>query len=100
MHASAHGATTRSPKSSFRRCARSLVVMSSRRADPCILVIFGASGDLTRRKLLPAVYNLAETNHLPEPFAILGVARPQLEQTAFRTSMREHVTDAEGETLD
>src|SRR5688572_16849107 len=74
--------------------------MSSRRADPCILVIFGASGDLTRRKLLPAVYNLAETNHLPEPFAILGVARPQLEQTAFRTSMREHVTDAEGETLD
>src|SRR5688572_14014771 len=72
----------------------------SNRADGCILVIFGASGDLTRRKLLPAVYNLAEARHLPEHFAILGVARPAIDEAAFRQQMRERVKDAEGEPLD
>jgi glucose-6-phosphate 1-dehydrogenase len=70
------------------------------RADDCILVIFGASGDLTRRKLLPAVYNLAEAGHLPERYAIVGVARPRIEADAYRAQMRERVTDAEGEPLD
>ena len=51
----------------------------SNRADACILVIFGASGDLTRRKLLPAIYNLAEAGLLPERFAIVGVARPRVD---------------------
>jgi len=74
--------------------------MSSPRADPCILVIFGASGDLTRRKLLPAVYNLAESGHLPDEFAILGVARPQIDVAAYRAQMRERVRTAEGEPLD
>src|SRR5687768_3716689 len=72
----------------------------SNRVDGCVLVIFGASGDLTRRKLLPAVYNLAESQHLPEKFAILGVARPAIEEPAFRAQMRERVRDAEGEPLD
>jgi glucose-6-phosphate 1-dehydrogenase len=70
------------------------------RADDCILVIFGASGDLTRRKLLPAIYNLAETGHLPERFAILGVARPSMSEHEFRQQMRTRVTDAEGEPPD
>jgi glucose-6-phosphate 1-dehydrogenase len=74
--------------------------MSSPRADPSVLVIFGASGDLTRRKLLPAIYNLAESRHLPDEFAILGVARPQIDVTAYRTQMRERVRAAEGEPLD
>ena len=74
--------------------------MSNPRADACVLVIFGASGDLTRRKLLPAVYNLAESSLLPKPFAILGVARPKIDQAAFRAQMREQVRDAEGEPLD
>jgi glucose-6-phosphate 1-dehydrogenase len=69
-------------------------------ADGCILVIFGASGDLTRRKLLPAVYNLAESGHLPERFAILGIARPAIDDGVFRQQTRERVTDAEGEPLD
>ena len=69
------------------------------RADDCILVIFGASGDLTRRKLLPAIYNLAEAGHLPERFAIVGVARPHIDADAYRAQMRERVTDAEGEPL-
>ena len=70
------------------------------RADDCVLVIFGASGDLTRRKLLPAVYNLAEANLLPERFAVVGVARPRIDEGGFRQQMRERVTDAEGEPLE
>ncbi len=46
--------------------------------DPCVLVIFGASGDLTKRKLLPALYHLFQANLLPEQFAIVGVARRPL----------------------
>ena len=69
-------------------------------ADGCVLVIFGASGDLTRRKLLPAVYNLIESGHLPDGFAILGVARPAIDEAAYRAQMRERVADIEGEPLD
>jgi glucose-6-phosphate 1-dehydrogenase len=72
----------------------------SSRVDGCVLVIFGASGDLTRRKLLPALYNLAESHHLPEAFAILGIARPAIEESVFRAQMRERVRDAEGEPLE
>ena len=74
--------------------------MSSPRADPCVLVIFGASGDLARRKLLPAVYNLAESGLLPEPFAIAGVARPAVAEDAYRTDIRAAVEREEGEALD
>jgi glucose-6-phosphate 1-dehydrogenase len=70
------------------------------RADDCVLVIFGASGDLTRRKLLPAIYNLAEENLLPERFAVVGVARPRIDEGEYRQQMRERVTDAEGEPLE
>ena len=69
-------------------------------ADPCVFVIFGASGDLTRRKLLPALYNLVEEKLLPEPFAVLGVARPPIQEDAYRTEMRERIAEAEGEALD
>src|SRR6188768_2199300 len=72
----------------------------SSRADGCILVIFGASGDLTRRKLLPAIYNLAEAGLLPEHFAIVGVARPRIDEATYRAQMRERVADAEGEPLE
>ena len=44
-------------------------------AGPCVLVIFGAAGDLTRRLLLPALYNLRRAGLLPDAFAIVGVAR-------------------------
>jgi glucose-6-phosphate 1-dehydrogenase len=70
------------------------------RADACVFVIFGASGDLTRSKLLPAIFNLSEEGYLPEEFAILGVARPQIDQTEYRKQMREQVRRAEGEPLD
>ena len=44
-------------------------------APPCVLVIFGASGDLTKRLLMPAIYNLVNEGLLNEDFAILGINR-------------------------
>ncbi|MGV3526398.1 MAG: glucose-6-phosphate dehydrogenase [Candidatus Sericytochromatia bacterium] len=55
-----------------------------KRPDPCILVIFGASGDLTRSKLVPALARLYSEELLPERFAVLGVARTELSDAAFR----------------
>ena len=49
-----------------------------------MLIIFGASGDLTARKLVPALYNLYKENHLPENFVVLGVSRSNLSDTEFR----------------
>ncbi|MEM7758863.1 MAG: glucose-6-phosphate dehydrogenase [Cyanobacteria bacterium P01_A01_bin.40] len=62
---------------------------SVRRADPCIIVIFGASGDLTKRKLIPALYNLASSNLLPDEFAVVGVARHSNSTAEFRQSMSQ-----------
>src|SRR5271165_1260063 len=58
--------------------------------DPGILVIFGASGDLTKRKLLPALYHLRQNNLLPAKFAIVGVARRPL-GNEFAEDMREGI---------
>ena len=56
-------------------------------ADPCCFVIFGASGDLAHRLLVPALYNLAAGGLLPEAFSIIGVARSEMSDEAFRTDM-------------
>ncbi|PKL82007.1 MAG: glucose-6-phosphate dehydrogenase [Ignavibacteriae bacterium HGW-Ignavibacteriae-3] len=53
-----------------------------------IFVIFGASGDLTKRKLIPAIYSLFVQNLLPENFALLGVSRTRLDDKTFRKSMK------------
>jgi glucose-6-phosphate 1-dehydrogenase len=52
--------------------------------DPLVLVIFGASGDLAKRKLIPAIYQLYKGNHLPDCFAVLGVSRTDYSDEAFR----------------
>ncbi len=62
-----------------------------RPVESCTLVIFGASGDLTRRKLLPALFNLAQQNLLPHGFSVLGVARTSMDQDQFRDRMREGI---------
>jgi len=62
--------------------------MSSRFIDPCILVIFGASGDLTARKLIPAIYNLAREGQLPPQFACVGFARRDKTHEQFREEMK------------
>jgi glucose-6-phosphate 1-dehydrogenase len=64
-------------------------------ADPCTVVIFGGSGDLTRRKLLPAIYYLAEHKLLPENFALLGVAREPSSDEAYRKVMREEMSKSD-----
>ena len=64
-----------------------------RRPDPCILVIFGASGDLTSKKLLPALYSLAYRRLLPEKFGIVGAARTTETDDEFRERMKQAVQE-------
>src|ERR1700674_989406 len=58
--------------------------------EPTVVVIFGASGDLTKRKLLPALFHLEQSNLLPAEFAVVGVARRPL-QDEFQKDMREGI---------
>jgi glucose-6-phosphate 1-dehydrogenase len=60
-------------------------------ADPCTIVIFGASGDLSRRKLVPALYSLAAQNCLARRFAIIGFARTPMTDEAFQKSAIDSV---------
>src|SRR5277367_3827321 len=60
---------------------------------PCVFVIFGASGDLTRRKLLPALYNLAVSRLLPPWMSIVGFALTEMSEDEFRKSMHDAVAD-------
>lgn len=62
--------------------------VSTRFVEPCILVIFGATGDLTARKLIPAIYNLAREGQLPSQFACVGFARREKTHDQFREEMR------------
>src|SRR5919204_873043 len=64
-----------------------------RTPEPCALVIFGASGDLTRRKLFPALYSLAYRHLLPEQFGVVGVARSEQSTDEFVDAMREAVEE-------
>jgi glucose-6-phosphate 1-dehydrogenase len=59
--------------------------------DPCVVVIFGASGDLTERKLIPALFSLACEGLLPEQFSVVGVARSELDHEAFRAKTQEGI---------
>ncbi len=59
---------------------------------PCVVVIFGATGDLTKRKLVPALYALAADGQLPPGFSIVGAGRSNQSTEEFRAAMREAVT--------
>jgi len=61
----------------------------ARSAPPCCFVIFGASGDLTHRLLLPALYNLAAADLLPKAFSIVGIARGEMSNDAFRRDLAD-----------
>jgi glucose-6-phosphate 1-dehydrogenase len=63
-----------------------------RQTGPCAMVIFGATGDLTARKLFPALYNLARSNMLSHDFAIVGVSRNDFSLDQFRRTMGEQLT--------
>ncbi len=60
--------------------------------DPCVLVIFGATGDLTARKLLPALYNLKREGLLPSHFACVGFARREKTDQQFRSEMYDAIS--------
>src|SRR5262245_51184478 len=63
-------------------------------APPLTVVIFGASGDLTGRKLIPALFNLALKDRLPAEARVVGVARSPFTDESFRTDMAKKVKDA------
>jgi glucose-6-phosphate 1-dehydrogenase len=65
----------------------------SRDVPPAVLTIFGATGDLTRRKLIPAIYNLASLGLLPERFAIVGYGRSAREEADFRANLKAGVQE-------
>jgi glucose-6-phosphate 1-dehydrogenase len=62
-----------------------------RRVPPCTIVIYGANGDLAKRKLVPALYRLAYERRLPAAFAVIGISRTPMSDDQFRGKMRESV---------
>jgi glucose-6-phosphate 1-dehydrogenase len=76
-------------------------VRLERTAEPCVIVIFGASGDLTKRKLLPALYRLVQERLLPAEFAIVGMARTEMSSEEFRARMKEAIIEfSEAKSVD
>jgi glucose-6-phosphate 1-dehydrogenase len=69
-------------------------------ADPCVMVIFGAAGDLTQRKLVPALYNLAKAGLLPHEFAIVGLARGAMTTEDFRKKVADDIKHYTGADAD
>jgi glucose-6-phosphate 1-dehydrogenase len=67
-------------------------VVRSRPPDPCVIVIFGVTGDLTHRKLIPALYNLAREGDLPERYAIIGTSTSVTSTAEFRAQLQESVS--------
>src|ERR1051326_5826094 len=74
-----------------------------RPADPCVMVIFGVTGDLAKRKLFPALYNLAKQELLSREFAVVGVARSPMSNEDFRkkisADIKEFITGGEDADL-
>ncbi len=68
--------------------------------DSCVLVIFGAAGDLTSRKLIPALYNLGKSGHLPKDFAVIGFAVDDLTQESFVEKVRKDIEQFAPEPID
>ncbi len=71
-----------------------------KQADACTMIIFGATGDLTKRKLFPALYNLAKQKFLPDSFAVVGVGRQEFTSEEFQTKIRADLTEFIGKGVD
>jgi len=68
--------------------------------SPCVMVIFGASGDLTKRKLIPALINLAQEGLLSQQFAIVGFSFDQMNTESFRALLNEEIKNFEDHPVD
>ncbi|MGI8991987.1 MAG: glucose-6-phosphate dehydrogenase, partial [Bryobacteraceae bacterium] len=68
--------------------------INGRPAPPCVMVVFGAAGDLTSRKLIPALYNLGKTGLLPKEFAVIGFAVDALTEEEFRDKVRKDIVES------
>ncbi len=68
-------------------------------ADSCTMVVFGASGDLTHRKLIPSLYHLAAQKLLPDSFSFLGIARRPMSDDEFRRKALEGIEKSVGKPL-
>ena len=66
---------------------------SNKKSKPAIFIIFGGSGDLSKRKIIPALYNLFLENRLPEKFAIIGTSRSKLSNEKYRSSLLNAVNE-------
>jgi glucose-6-phosphate 1-dehydrogenase len=64
-----------------------------RTAEPCVVIILGASGDLTKRKLMPALFRLAQARLIPAEFAVVGASRTAMDGDEFRAQMRDAVAE-------
>src|SRR5436190_2287344 len=69
-------------------------------SPPCIMVIFGAAGDLTKRKLIPALYNLKKADLLSDNFAVIGVARAEMNDQEFRQRLRDDMNQFATEKIE
>ena len=73
---------------------------STRQTGPCVMVIFGATGDLTARKLFPALYNLAKSNMLSREFAVVGFAKNEYSTEEFRKIMSQQLDNFATDKVD
>ena len=64
-------------------------IVSAGKPDPCIVVLFGATGDLAQRKLFPALFELGRSGLLPEHFALVAFSRSAQDDEAFRAQVKE-----------
>src|SRR4051812_48821989 len=84
------------PVVSARPSGQTQTVSVADRADPCTMVIFGALGDLSRRKLLPAIYQLMREHLVDDKFAVLGVGRDDtISDDLFRDHMRKALSESD-----
>src|SRR2546423_6269170 len=93
MSAESVSRLTASVSPTRREGAADVGVELIRAKDPFTLVIFGASGDLARRKLIPALFHLQESGYLPENFAVIGFSRTPMSDEAYRDAMRKALTE-------
>ncbi|MFN2453304.1 MAG: glucose-6-phosphate dehydrogenase [Pyrinomonadaceae bacterium] len=85
------------PKESANNNPQPAAISPMHTPPPCALVIFGASGDLTKRKLVPALYHLAQQKLLPEHFAVIGTARTPMSDDEFRQKMHDSIIEFSGD---